>query len=436
MPTRRRAVAAKTVAYDRRVRLAIPALGTRGDVQPYVELAAGLRRAGHGVVLATHEAFRPLVLHHELEFQALPGDPAAMFDAVAWDPLRISPWRPLAQLSIIHRGIGSLVDQVRPEALMAGWGDVDLVLFGPTTTFGHFIAERLGVPSVLAALTPAVATSAFPHPVLAPRLRLGRWANYASWLVGERLQHQTFQEPLRPDARRALGLPAAPRPSRPSAAGRWPPVPVLHGFSPWLVPRPRDWAAHVEVTGWWTGTPSADELPDAVERFLAAGDPPLYIGFGSMPLPQPERVADIIVDALRRTGQRALVSGLRADALQRAGTSVHVADDLPHDRIFDRVAGVVHHGGSGTIGTGLRAGRPTLVVPFVYDQFFWGRRVELAGAGPRPVPFARLSVDDLAAALQRLADGDVRAAARRLGERIREEDGITRAVGAIERAAA
>jgi UDP:flavonoid glycosyltransferase YjiC (YdhE family) len=418
------------------VRIAIPALGTRGDVQPYVALAAGLHRAGHEVVVTTHEAFAPLVRRHGLEFQALPGDPATMFEAVAWDPLRISPWRPLTQLRIIRTGIGSLVDQVRPDALAAGWADVDLVLFGSTTTFGHFVAQQLGVPSILTALTPAVATSAFPHPVLAPRLRLGGWGSYASWLVGERLARQTFQEPLRPRARRECGLPGAPRPRPPSAAGSWPPVPVLHAFSPWLVPRPRDWAAHVEVTGWWTGSPSPDELPEDVERFLSAGDPPLFIGFGSMPLPQPERVAEIIVGALRRTGQRALICGLRGDALRRAGTLVHVADDLPHDRVFERVAAVVHHGGSGTVGTGLRAGRPTLVVPFVYDQFFWGRRVELAGVGPRPVPFAALSADRLAAALTRLADGDVRAAAQRLGERIRQEDGVTRAVGVIEQAMA
>ncbi len=418
------------------MRVAIPALGTRGDVVPYVALGAGLRRAGHEVILATHEAFRPLVVQHELTFQALPGHPDAMFEAVAWDPLQISPWRPLTHLRIIRRGVGALVDEVRPESLVDAWRSVDVVVFGSTSTFGHFLALELGVPSILAALTPAVATCAFPHPVLAPRLRLGAWASYASWLVGERLQRQTFQEPLRPAARRVRGLPRVPRPHPTRAPGSWPPIPVLHAFSPSLVPPPRDWAPRVEVTGWWTGTGSPDALPQDVERFLAAGEPPLYIGFGSMPVPQPDRLGQLLLGALRRTGQRAIVSGLRGGGLDRAAPSVHVADGLPHDRLFERVAAVVHHGGSGTVGSGLRAGRPTLVVPFVYDQFFWGRRVELAGAGPRPVPFARLSVQRLAYALARLGDGDVRAAAARLGERIREEDGVARAVAAIERAAA
>jgi len=130
------------------------------------------------------------------------------------------------------------------------------------------------------------------------------------------------------------------------------------------------------------------------------------------------------------------VCGLTADALTRAGDDVLLVDRVPHQRLFPRVSGVVHHGGSGTVGSGLRAGRPTLVVPFIYDQFFWGRCVADAGAGPRPVPFARLSVERLAPAFARLRDPDVVGSAERLGERIREEDGVARAVAAIDRAIA
>jgi sterol 3beta-glucosyltransferase len=415
------------------VRVAIPALGTLGDVQPYVALGAGLRRAGHEVILATVDAFRPLVERHELQFQALPGDPAS---AVAWDPLRISPWRPAQHVGVVHGALSALVDRVEPDALLDGWRGTDVVVFGATTTFGHFNAQQLGVPSIMAALTPAAATSAFPQPVIAPGLRLGGWGNYASWLIGERLQKQTFQEPLRPAARRAVGLPGLPRFHPSGAAERWPPVPMLHAFSPALVPRPSDWPAHVELTGWWTTPASKTDLPPEVERFLDDGTPPLYIGFGSMPVTEPDRVTEIISSALRHTGQRAIVSGLGADGLRRASSSMLMASDLPHDQLFARVQAVVHHGGSGTVGTALRAGRPTLVVPFIFDQFFWGHRVEQAGVGPHPVPFARLSVERLAAALARLADGDIRLAAERLGERIRDEDGVARAVAAVERAVA
>ena len=413
------------------MRVAIPALGTRGDVQPYVALGVGLRRAGHEVLVCTLGEFRGLVEGHGLEYQRMPGDSRVILD---WDPMTVSQWRPLKHIALVHSELSDLVGAVRPADLLEGWGGVDLVVFGNTTTWGHFHAETLGVPSVLAALTPTVATGEFAHPLLVPRGRLGPWGNYASWIVGEHLQRQTFQEPTRPDARRALGLPLLPRPRRGGGAARWPPVPVVHGFSPALIPRPSDWPAHVEVTGTWT-TPADGELPAEVAAFLDDGPAPVYIGFGSMPVTEPERVGSIIAGALRRSGRRAIVSGLRADALERAGGSVLTVDGVPHDALFERLAGVVHHGGAGTVDAGLRAGRPTLVVPFVFDQFFWARRVELSGAGPRSLPYARLEEEALARALDALGEPRVRDAAQRLGARIREEDGVARAVAAIERAA-
>lgn len=414
------------------MRVAIPALGTRGDVQPYVALGVGLRRAGHEVLICTLAEFRGLVEEHGLEFQEMPGESRVILD---WDPMTVSQWRPLKHIALVHSELSDLVGAVRPEDLLERWRGVDLVVFGATTTWGHFHAETLGVPSVLAVLTPAVATGEFAQPLLAPRARLGPWGNYASWIVGEHLQRQTFQEPARPDARRAVGLPLVPRPRPGGGAARWPPVPVLHGFSPALIPRPADWPAHVEVTGTWTAAASGGELPGEVRAFLDDGPAPLYIGFGSMPVTEPERIGSIIAGALRRRGARAIVSGLRAEALAGAGASVLLVDGVPHDALFERVAGVVHHGGAGTVAAGLRAGCPTLVVPFVFDQFFWARRVELSGAGPRSVPYARLEEGALASALAALGEPGVRAAAERLGARIREEDGVARAVAAIERAA-
>jgi sterol 3beta-glucosyltransferase len=413
------------------MRVAIPALGTRGDVQPYALLGVGLRAAGHDVHMATHEVFRPLVEDCGLRFETLPGDPQAIFDRIAWERDRISPWRPVHHARMIHQGLSELVGRVRPDELLAGWAHADAIVFGPTTTFGHWSAQELGVPSIMAALAPSVATSAFPQPVTAPLLRLGGWANYASWLVGERLQRQTFKEPLRPAARRAHGLPRLPHPTRRPDA-RWPPFPVLHAYGQAAIPRPPDWPAHVEVTGWWLRPPSTHELPAAVLDFLGAAPPPLHVGFGSMPIDAPERIAGTLLAALRRSGDRAIVSGLRTRELEDAA-EVLLVDDLPHEVLFPRVKAVVHHGGSGTVGSSLAAGRPTLVIPFIFDQFFWGRRVHAVGAGPRPIPFVQLTPDRLADAFARLGDADLRAGARRAGELIAREDGVARAVDAVER---
>jgi sterol 3beta-glucosyltransferase len=215
------------------------------------------------------------------------------------------------------------------------------------------------------------------------------------------------------------------------SGARWPPFPVVHAYSEAVVPRPADWAAHVSVTGWLLPEPSDAPLPDDVERFLAAGDPPVFIGWGSMPVADPDATGRLLTGALRRTGLRAIVGGAAASALDSDDTVLAV-EELPHERLLPRVRAVVHHGGSGTTGAGLRAGRPTLITPFIFDQFFWGHRVHRLGAGPRPIPFGRLTEQRLAQALTDLTSGRHDAAAARLGHHIQAEQPAARAVAALE----
>ena len=201
------------------------------------------------------------------------------------------------------------------------------------------------------------------------------------------------------------------------------------------MPRPHDWPPQVTVTGWLLPELSDEPLPASVQRFLDQGPPPIYVGFGSMPIPDPDGIARMLTTALNRTGQRAIVEGAalaNTPTLQR-NDAVLIADGVPHKQLLHRVSAVVHHGGSGTVGAGLRAGRPTLVIPFVFDQFFWGQRVKDLGAGPTPIPFRWLSQDRLTRALAELASGRYDTAARQLGERIRTKEGATRGLEELER---
>jgi sterol 3beta-glucosyltransferase len=413
------------------VRVAIAALGTRGDVLPYVVLGRGLREAGHDVLISTMTRYRGLVEDASLRFHGLPGDPADVFRAGRID---VSSWRALHHVSMLHARVDALVSQSDPELLLDAWADREYVIFTSSTTFAHVVARHLGAPSAMVVMTPTVATGAFAHPVLAPRLALRTRGNLATWLVGERLQKQTFKEPLKPAARRAWRLPAFPLATR-RRGSAWPPFPVVHAFSPEVQLRPQDWPRHVTVTGWLLPEPSSASLPDRVEQFLRQGPPPIYIGFGSMPIPSPERIAQMLIAALGRTRQRAIVCGsdLAKLAALADRDAVLTAEALPHERLLHRVSTVIHHGGSSTTGAGLRAGKPTLVVPFVFDQFFWGQRVRSLGAGPPPIPFRRLSDDRLAHGLADLTSGRYDAAARRIGKRISAENSVTRAIEEIER---
>jgi sterol 3beta-glucosyltransferase len=383
------------------------------------------------VLISTTKRYRGLVEDASLRFHGLPGDPADVFRAGRID---VSPWRALHHLNVVRAGVEALVSQTDPELLRHAWADREFVIFTGATTFAHQVATHLGARCAMVVMTPGAATSAFAHPVLTPGLALGARGNLASWLVAQRLDKQTFKEPLKPAARRTWGLPAfALGTSR--AAAAWPPFPLLHAYSPEVLPRPHDWPGHVTVTGWLLPDSSSEPLPDHVEQFLRQGPPPIYIGFGSMPIPDPERIAEMLAAALRRTRQRAIVCGAslaHAPAL-RSTDGVLTAEELPHERLLHRVRAVVHHGGSGTTGASLRAGKPTLVIPFVFDQFLWAQRVKDVGVGPSPIRFRRLSETRLAQALADLTSGRYDSAARRIGERIRAEPSTTRAIEEIER---
>jgi sterol 3beta-glucosyltransferase len=176
------------------------------------------------------------------------------------------------------------------------------------------------------------------------------------------------------------------------------------------------------VTGYWFLDRSPDwNPPPELAAFLAAGPPPVCIGFGSMIYDREELV---------RLVERAW-GGLRPPTMPANMVTV---DWAPLNWLFSRMSAVVHHGGAGTTAEGLRAGAPTVVVPFFYDQFLWARRVFELGAGPRPIPRKRLDAESLAQAIPlATSDPEMRPRAAAVGAKIRAEDGVARAVAAFER---
>ncbi len=207
-------------------------------------------------------------------------------------------------------------------------------------------------------------------------------------------------------------------------------MPTLYGFSPNVIPKPSDWGDHIEITGYYFLKDSAWQAPIGLTDFLEAGSPPIYLGFGSMNTRNPEQTTDIVLEALARTKQRGLIvtgwGGLRKSDLPE---SVFKIEYAPHEWLLPRTAAIVHHGGAGTTGASLRAGVPTIVVPFFYDQPFWGHRVAELGVGPKPIPRKLLSVERLAAAITTaVTDKEMQKRARILGKRIQAEDGVGHAV--------
>lgn len=313
--------------------------------------------------------------------------------------------------------------------------DAELILYHPKALGGPHIAEKLGVPAFSVPPFPAyVPTREFPMFMLGAR-SWGGALNRLSYSLTRRGQ-AAVAGILNRFRTEQLDLPARGRFSIEPGGFGDKPIPVMHPISPHVLPRPADWPAHATVTGYWFLDAIEDWRPaDDLLRFLDAGDPPIYVGFGSMVTKSPELVAKIVLQAIERAGVRAILGrgwgGLQPESVP---PTVHLVDDLPHDWLLPRCAAVVHHGGAGSLAAGLRAGRPTLVVPHAFDQPLWGKRVRELGVGPEPLSKKKLGPETLAERIGTLVgDPAFRSAAEQLGERIRAESGVTTAIEFMNR---
>lgn len=197
--------------------------------------------------------------------------------------------------------------------------------------------------------------------------------------------------------------------------------------SPALIPKPNDWRRNVDISGFYFLDLATSYTPDPeLATFLESGPPPVYIGFGSIVVDDPDAMTQMIFDAVRSSGVRALVSkgwgGLGAEAIG-VPEGIFMLGNVPHDWLFQRVSCVVHHGGAGTTAAGIKAGKPTVVVPFFGDQPFWGSMISRAKAGPDPIPYKNLTAEKLAEAIKFCLRPETARQAKIYGEKIREEKG-------------
>jgi sterol 3beta-glucosyltransferase len=419
------------------MQIVIIALGSRGDVQPYVALGKGLLAAGHQVRLMSHDAFEPLITAHGLEFKIARGNVQAVADSPEMQAL-LEKGNFLAINAYTAKAAQKAALEWAEDGLAACAG-ADLLIAGIGGLFmGLSLAEKLNLPLIQAYYVPLTPTSAFAGALL-PKPLPGalRWLNRFSHHAVRQIMWQGSRKADDLARQQVLGLPKAPF-FGPFGAAQTRGLPILYGFSPSVIAPPADWPREAQVTGYWfLEAEAAWTPPPALVDFLAAGPPPVYVGFGSMTNRKPEETAALVIAALQQTNQRAVLlsgwGGLRAGDLP---DSIFMLDAAPHDWLLPRMAAVVHHGGAGTTAAGLRAGVPSIVVPFFADQPFWGHRVAQLGVGPAPIPRAQLTAERLAAAIETaVTNQSMRQRAAELGAKIRAEDGVAQAVAIVQQLA-
>lgn len=208
--------------------------------------------------------------------------------------------------------------------------------------------------------------------------------------------------------------------------------------SPTLLPKPDDWPDYIDISGFCSlSTGTNYTPPEELDRFLKSGSSPVYIGFGSIVVDDPQKLTKSVFDAIKETGERAIISkgwgNLGGGGAIDVPENVYLIDNCPHDWLFQHVTCVVHHGGAGTTATGLSLGRPTVVISFFGDQLFWGSIVARAGVGPKPIRYGDLTSGKLAAAIKKALEGSTLERAHEIGEQMRNEDGVENAVHSFHR---
>ncbi|KAJ7765789.1 glycosyltransferase family 1 protein, partial [Mycena metata] len=431
--------------------IVIMIVGSRGDVQPYVALGKLLLADGHRVRIATHETFRSFVKDNGLEFFNIGGDPQELMSYMVKNPGLMPGMTSLTNGDIGRkRKMLTEAPMLIPLKMINGcWLSchspcqdtgrtfaADAIISNPPAFAHVHCAEALGIPLLLS--FSASPTAAFPHPLVNIQSSNAEngLSNYLTYALADIMTWQGVGDLLNNLRTRTLGLEPLSLRSGPSLVDRVK-IPWTYCMSPALVPKPDDWKNYIDVVGFYfLDLATSYTPPDDLAEFLAAGDPPVYIGFGSVVVDDAEAMTNIIFEATAQAGVRALVSagwgGLGGKTIP---SHIFILGNVPHDWLFDkeRVSAVVHHGGAGTTAVGLAKGRPTLVVPFFGDQLFWGNMIHKAGAGPEPIPHKKLNVENLRDGLKFAVSPPAQNAAKRMAEQINGENGVSGGVDSFYR---
>ncbi|MBE2223525.1 MAG: glycosyltransferase family 1 protein [Anaerolineae bacterium] len=410
------------------MKITLFAAGSRGDIQPCLALGKKLAQAGYRVRLAAPADFADFIQDHGVDFYPLRGDVQQIMSSDTGRKfMETGGANPLKSIFAVRKMIAPVIMSMADDAYAACRDADALISLGVFSAFGQAIAEALHIPIIHIEPTPLLPTSAFPAPSWPVQSGLGGWHNHLSGMAMLGVIWQWYR-PFVNDFRRRLGLP-------PYTLARFyralRETPLLGAYSPSLIAHPVDWPESVHITGAFFLDSEADWQPSpALQAFLEAGNPPVYIGFGSMAGRNPEQLSRLVLDALDKSGQRGVLltgwGGLRPEL---AAENVFVLDSAPHSWLFPRMAAVVHHGGAGTTAEGLRAGVPTVIVPFVLDQPFWGARIKALGLGPVPIPQKKLTAERLAGAIKTaVTDPIIKQRANSYGAAIRAENGTENAV--------
>jgi sterol 3beta-glucosyltransferase len=408
------------------MRITILTYGSRGDVQPFIWLSKGLMSSGHSVKLVAPSRFQNLVEEQGIHFLPLAGDPAQLSRRLNDSGQNFI--RMAGEIMDHAIEIGADVFHQTEEACK----DADLIIHSLMHAVGaHTLAREMNIPDIHIELFPMfTSTGDYPNVTLPDsRFRaLNRLTHDMTRLLTVWAARTGFEQ-----VRRRAGLPRRKLYSPFDNDPLRPQTPILCAWSPRVLPASSDWSSNVYITGYFFGDFDDYRPPLELQEFLARGEPPVCITFGSMVNREAEKIDQIVRESLQHTNRRGIILSGWSELKKTSSSELLYLDTVPHQWLLPRCQMVIHHGGASTTSAGLRAGIPNIVIPFTGDQLFWGRRIHAIGAGPKPIPVKELSIENLTRAIIEAENYAIRKQALDIGRELRSEDGVGITVKLLEK---
>jgi sterol 3beta-glucosyltransferase len=405
---------------NRRKMITILCAGSRGDIQPYIALAQELLSMGKEVRIAAGRSFESFLTGYGIgfypisaDYQSADIDQSLLKDAQSSD----NPLKMLLTFNRMKKYASQMASSMTEEMYNA-CQDSELVVYHPGCAIGYFAAKSMGIPAVLASPFPLHKTAEVASVIAYGRYRLPPVFTY-TLLQG--MLWMTSKSGVSAYLKKQFGsLPDGfGCPFEKVSKG----YPAIVSCSNAVFNRPGDWNENVHQYGYWFVRENEDFSPSKeLADFLNNGEPPVYVGFGSVfHEDEKKRFVQLVVEALQRSGKRGVICGM--GEIKSLPDSVYAAGSIPHSWLFERVSAVCHHGGAGTAAAGFRAGVPSIIIPFSNDQFAWAHRAYDIGVGSYPIPKKKLTAYKLSEAIDFAMSDSIIKNAGTLAKRIASEEG-------------
>jgi sterol 3beta-glucosyltransferase len=417
------------------MKIAITTVGTRGDLQPYIALALGLKEAGHQVLIVSSKNEKTFVENYGLDFFSLSVDIQKLMDGDEVQEMAkgSNPLKFIVSHLKGSKKLKQLMIDVQAE-IWSACESADVIIYHPGMPLGFFIAQEKKRISIMANPFPVIATKDYPSILFYTSPKFGKLWNTITHKIFEKLFWLLSKSAVvafwNKSVKTKMNFSASPIQQQIESG-----MPIINGYSNLLFNQSNDWPKNIHTTGNWVIEKEPNFVPPTdLVNFIADGEPPIYIGFGSMKdISSFEVTLDIIIKALEITNQRAVVALGWSNLTYKHNIpgNIFLVESIPHAWLFPKMKMVIHHGGAGTTAAGLRAGKPTIIIPHNADQPAWGQRVYELGVGAKPIKKINITAEKLASAIVFVQQASIVANADKLGQELRKENGVASAVKII-----